>query len=115
MSKTLLTLLFATYATATTGYLIHLVWRRAVIAKVSLALIVAGVLLQTGLLGHRWWVAGYLPVTNLFATLFFKAGVSVENNATSSIVRRIVRRLIVCFCLWFAVFKICLLFLSVFR
>lgn len=71
MSKTLLYLLFTIYVTATGGYLIHLVWKRSIIAKLSLGLIIAGVLLQTGLLGHRWWLAGYLPVTNLFATLFF--------------------------------------------
>ncbi len=71
MSKTLLYLLFTIYLTATFGYLAHLVWKRAIIAKISLGLIAAGVLLQTGLLGYRWWLAGYLPVTNLFATLFF--------------------------------------------
>ena len=40
-------------------------------ATTSLVLVFAGVILQTALLGHRWWAAGYLPVTNLFATLFF--------------------------------------------
>ncbi|MDH3808459.1 MAG: cytochrome c biogenesis protein CcsA, partial [Desulfuromonadales bacterium] len=71
MSKPLLYLLFSTYATATIGYLLHLIWRRPIIAKGALALIAVGVFLQTGLLAHRWWLAGYLPVTNLFATLFF--------------------------------------------
>ena len=71
MSKTLLYLLFATYTAATLGYLVHLALRRTVIASLSLALIATGVLLQTGLLIHRWCLAGYLPVTNLFATLFF--------------------------------------------
>jgi len=71
MSKALLHLLFTLYATATLGYMAHLVCRRPIIPRVSLVLISAGVLLQTGLLGHRWWMAGYLPVTNLFATLFF--------------------------------------------
>jgi len=71
MSKTLLYLLFTIYATATVGYMVHLIWRRPVLPKASLILITAGVLLQTWLLGHRWWMAGYLPVTNLFATLFF--------------------------------------------
>ncbi len=71
MFKTLLYLLFATYSLATLGYLLHVAWRKPLVAKISLALIVAGVLLQTGLLAHRWWSAGYLPVTNLFATLFF--------------------------------------------
>lgn len=69
--RTFLFLLFATYATATLGYLLHIVWRKPVIAKTALALITVGVFLQTALLAYRWWVAGYLPVTNLFATLFF--------------------------------------------
>jgi len=71
MSKPLLYLLFTLYASATAGYLLNLNWRRAALAKGSLGLVLLGVLLQTALLGHRWWTAGYLPVTNLFATLFF--------------------------------------------
>ena len=71
MSKTLLYLLFAIYLMATSGYLLHTVWRRSSIASASLILVFAGVILQTALLGFRWWTAGYLPVTNLFATLFF--------------------------------------------
>jgi cytochrome c-type biogenesis protein CcsB len=71
MSKTLLYLLFAIYLMATSGYLLHIFWRRSYVAKASFVLIVTGVILQTALLGHRWWAAGYLPVTNLFATLFF--------------------------------------------
>lgn len=71
MSKPLLYLVFALYACASAGYLLHLFYRKALIARASLALVFAGALLQTGLLVHRWWAAGYLPVTNLFATLFF--------------------------------------------
>lgn len=71
MSKALLVLLFSTYLSATIGYLMHLVWRHPIIARLSLSLVGAGVLLHSGLLAHRWWAAGYLPVTNLFATLFF--------------------------------------------
>jgi len=71
MSKSLLVLLFSTYLLATVGYLAHLIWRRPIIARLSLSLVGAGVLLHSGLLAHRWWAAGYLPVTNLFATLFF--------------------------------------------
>jgi ABC-type transport system involved in cytochrome c biogenesis permease subunit len=71
MSKPLLYLVFAFYAIASAGYLLHLFNRRTIIARASLALVFAGVFLQTGLLVHRWWAAGYLPVTNLFATLFF--------------------------------------------
>lgn len=71
MSKTLLNLLFVIYLAATAGYLAHLVCKRKVIARICLGLVVVGVLLQMALLGQRWWSAGYLPVTNLFATLFF--------------------------------------------
>lgn len=71
MSKNLLYLLFATYSFATLGYLLNIFLRRKTVASVSLMLVVLGILLQTGLLAHRWWSAGYLPVTNLFATLFF--------------------------------------------
>jgi cytochrome c-type biogenesis protein CcsB len=38
---------------------------------VAVVMVTIGAWLHTGLLGHRWWAAGYLPVTNLFATLFF--------------------------------------------
>jgi cytochrome c-type biogenesis protein CcsB len=71
MSKTLLYLLFAIYLAATSGYLLHILWKRANLATASLLLVFAGVALQTALLGQRWWAAGYLPVTSLFATLFF--------------------------------------------
>jgi cytochrome c-type biogenesis protein CcsB len=71
MSQTLLHLLFALYLAATAGYLMHLVWQRAFVARSALTLVALGTALQTWLLGHRWWTAGYLPVTNLFATLFF--------------------------------------------
>ncbi len=71
MFKNLLVVLFGVYLAATFGYLAHTLWRRPVIARLSLLLVGAGVMLQTALLAHRWWAAGYLPVTNLFATLFF--------------------------------------------
>ena len=53
------------------GFAAHAAWRRAWLNRVSLALVIAGVLLHSGLLVQRWLAAGYLPVTNLFATLFF--------------------------------------------
>ncbi len=71
MFKTLLILLFLCYLTAVTGYIWHLYKPRPWVAKAALFLIVCGILLQTGLLSWRWWQAGYLPVTNLFSTLFF--------------------------------------------
>ena len=69
--KALYSLLFALYATAVGGYAVQAVCRRPWLNRLSLALTVGGVLLHTGLLAQRWLVAGYLPVTNLFATLFF--------------------------------------------
>ena len=69
--KTLYYLLFALYAAAVTGYTMHAVWRHAWLNRAALALASGGVLLHTGLLVQRWLLAGYLPVTNLFATLFF--------------------------------------------
>ena len=71
MFDILLMVLFGTYLLATCGYLLHLVWRKPMIVRGALLLAGSGVLLHTVLLGHRWWIAGYLPVTNLFATLFF--------------------------------------------
>jgi cytochrome c-type biogenesis protein CcsB len=69
--KLTLYLLFALYAGAVLGYTAHACWRRAWLSRTSLALVTAGCLLHTGLLAQRWLAAGYLPVTNLFATLFF--------------------------------------------
>ena len=64
-------LLFALYALAVAGYATNALWRRAWLSRASLTLVIAGVLLHSGLLVQRWLAAGYLPVTNLFATLFF--------------------------------------------
>ncbi|MDH3999028.1 MAG: cytochrome c biogenesis protein CcsA, partial [Desulfuromonadales bacterium] len=71
MSKPLLQLLFALYLTATIGYIAHLFTKRVLFARAALGFIFLGVFLQTGLLAYRWYSAGYLPVTNLFSTLFF--------------------------------------------
>jgi ABC-type transport system involved in cytochrome c biogenesis permease subunit len=71
MFKSLLILLFGLYATAILGYLGHLLVKQRWMAKAAMGLVICGVVLQTSLLGWRWWQAGYLPVTNLFSTLFF--------------------------------------------
>ena len=64
-------LLFALYLASTAGFALHAAWRRPWLSRLSLGLVGAGVLLHSGLLIQRWLAAGYLPVTNLFATLFF--------------------------------------------
>jgi cytochrome c-type biogenesis protein CcsB len=69
--KTLFYLLFALYAGAVCGYAAQAVCRRPWLNRASLGLVGAGLLLHSGLLAQRWLAAGYLPVTNLFATLFF--------------------------------------------
>jgi cytochrome c-type biogenesis protein CcsB len=71
MFKAALYLLFSLYLLAVLGYLLHLLWRRPWLQRVAMSLVIAGASLQTGLLIQRWYAAGYLPVTNLFATLFF--------------------------------------------
>jgi cytochrome c-type biogenesis protein CcsB len=69
--KALFYLLFALYAAAVCGYAAQAVCRRPWLNWANLALIGGGVLLHSGLLIQRWLAAGYLPITNLFATLFF--------------------------------------------
>jgi cytochrome c-type biogenesis protein CcsB len=69
--QALIYLLFMLYAASVCGYAAQAAYRRAWLHRVSLALVSTGVLLHTGLLLQRWLSAGYLPVTNLFATLFF--------------------------------------------
>jgi len=69
--KTLYYLLFALYAGSVAGYALDAVRRLPWLNRIALALVSIGVLLHTGLLAQRWLLAGYLPVTNLFATLFF--------------------------------------------
>lgn len=69
--KSIFYLLFFLYAAAVCGYAAQAVHRRAWLSRASLALTASGVLLHSGLLLQRWLAAGYLPVTNLFATLFF--------------------------------------------
>ena len=71
MFKTALTLNFCLYLGAVLGYLLHVLWKRPWLQRTAMGMVMAGVLLHTALLGQRWLTAGYLPVTNLFATLFF--------------------------------------------
>jgi cytochrome c-type biogenesis protein CcsB len=67
----LLTATFAAYFAASGLYLLHLRSRRPWVLRDAVVLVAAAFALQTGILGQRWLAAGYLPVTNLFATLFF--------------------------------------------
>lgn len=69
--KTLFYLLFGLYATAVFGYAAQAFCRRTWLNRASLTIVVAGLVLHSGLLAQRWLAVGYLPVTNLFATLFF--------------------------------------------
>lgn len=69
--KAWLTVLFVCYLAATAGYLVHAFRPSTALQRLALSLVAAGVVLQTALLGWRWLQAGYLPVTNLFSTLFF--------------------------------------------
>ena len=71
MTSTLLPAAFGLYLLACLLYLAHLNWRRPAIATSALVAVSLGLLLQTLVLGQRWLTAGYLPVTNLFSTLFF--------------------------------------------
>jgi len=62
---------FGAYAFSVAAYLTHLRLRRRRVWQAAFAAVVAGFVLQTLVLGVRWAAAGYLPVTNLFSTLFF--------------------------------------------
>lgn len=62
---------FAAYLSAVLIYLFHLVLRRPWVWHTAFALVLCGFTLQTLGLALRWLSAGYLPVTNLFATQFF--------------------------------------------
>src|SRR5512133_338497 len=71
LTRILLPLAFALYLLAFVLYLFHFKGRQALVAKGAFASIVAAFALQSFVLGQRWLSAGYLPVTNLFSTLFF--------------------------------------------
>ncbi len=67
----LLQLATLAYSLAVACYLLQLFMPRGWLQKLAFALVLSGVLLQTGCLLWRWQLAGFLPVTNLFSTLFF--------------------------------------------
>lgn len=62
---------FAAYLSAVLLYLFHLILAQNWVWRSAFILVMGGYLLQTFCLGLRWTEAGYLPVTNLFATQFF--------------------------------------------
>jgi ABC-type transport system involved in cytochrome c biogenesis permease subunit len=67
----LLTGAYLAYIASFVLYLVHAIVRRPLLWRIALALVVAAFAMQTFMLGQRWLAAGYLPVTNLFATQFF--------------------------------------------
>ncbi len=62
---------FGAYLLAVLMYLTHSLVRRPWVWRGAFALVLAGFILQSILFVWRWVSAGYLPVTNLFATQFF--------------------------------------------
>ena len=62
---------FGAYLLAVLLYLFHLLLRHTWVWRSAFVLVLAGFALQTTCLALRWIAAGYLPVTNLFATQFF--------------------------------------------
>ncbi len=71
LTRILLPIAFALYLLAFILYLLHFKGRHASVARGAFWSIVAAFVLQSFVLGQRWLSAGYLPVTNLFSTLFF--------------------------------------------
>ena len=59
------------YFCAVIAYLLHFFKPSQRLHKVAFSLVTAGFILQSLCLFWRWSLAGFLPVTNLFATLFF--------------------------------------------
>ncbi len=62
---------FACYLLSANLYLLHVAVRRPVLWRSAFGLVLTGFALHSACLGLRWYLAGYLPVTNLFSTLFF--------------------------------------------
>jgi cytochrome c-type biogenesis protein CcsB len=62
---------FGAYLAAVILYLAHLFLRRPWVWKSAFSLVCTGFFLQSICMTARWILAGYLPVTNLFATQFF--------------------------------------------
>lgn len=71
LTRILLPIAFSLYLLAFALYLLHFIRRQGTVAKWALAIIIAAFALQSIVLAQRWLSAGYLPVTNLFSTLFF--------------------------------------------
>ncbi|PLX93558.1 MAG: hypothetical protein C0621_07200 [Desulfuromonas sp.] len=62
---------FGAYILSTLLYLLHVAIKRPLFWRLAFSLVCGGFLLQSTVLAIRWTSAGYLPVTNLFSTLFF--------------------------------------------
>lgn len=61
----------ACYLLSVLAYIFHLFKPATAIRKIAFGLVVSGGIAQTVCLVWRWSLAGFLPVTNLFSTLFF--------------------------------------------
>jgi len=59
------------YLTAVVCYLLHVFRPSTSLRRTAFTLVLSGFLLQSICLAWRWNLAGFLPVTNLFSTLFF--------------------------------------------
>jgi len=62
---------FILYALSAPLYLVHLRHPNRLLLRTAFWAVTAGFILQSICLALRWEAAGYLPVTNLFSTLFF--------------------------------------------
>ncbi len=71
LTRILLGSVFGCYLLAVLLYLLALGRTGPATGRAALVLVSGGFLLQSACLAQRWWSAGYLPVTNLFATQFF--------------------------------------------
>jgi cytochrome c-type biogenesis protein CcsB len=67
----LLTGSLAAYLGSVVLYMVHLRIRRPMLWRSAFTLVMTAFVLQSIFLAQRWLAAGYLPVTNLFSTLFF--------------------------------------------
>ena len=67
----LLYMAFGSYLLAVLFYLAHFLWHQRWMQQGAFMFFLVGFFVQTTGLGLRWLTAGYLPVTNLFATQFF--------------------------------------------
>ena len=62
---------FGCYLLSFLLYLLHVGLKKPVVLRLALGAVLSGFALQSASLGLRWLEAGYLPVTNLFSTLYF--------------------------------------------